>query len=514
MFVLGYLLFLSIFSSYASAQTNSPELRRKLSDLYSKSQEALNGKAKIRIVVRSLPEGGDVFASGESDLVHIASLQKLYLTYAALNILGSEYHFPTEFFTDNLVEDLGEKFDAAGGVLKRSRIPITSLGNLYIRGYGNPSMLHENIFQIGRELKARGLDSIQDLVVDDTLFVNPSPPIGSSPFEAGNSANSVEFNSYRVNVKGALVGEKPIVTLSPGIIAKMENRARTFTKPGLSLEMKQSPDNSELSGKNLGKLAINFDFFRLAIDGRIGAGDPLFEKYLAHPFPAAYYGASFKDVFGIVGIPVKGVVKLDEVPEGAKLIYTHESKPLYEILTDLNHFSSNFIAGQILYAIGQEENGRFSKEQGLKNLDKEIRNIKNYAEGITLIDGSGLDKGNKSTLNLLVSLIEKVYVDPLLAPTFISSLSRYGVSGTLKSRSILKDVAPVWTSIYEEDKKRSESIWAKTGTVDGISGVAGLAPGFNNITYSFAIVIEGDLLKEEAVKIEDAFVGVISGVSK
>jgi D-alanyl-D-alanine carboxypeptidase len=78
----------------------------------------------------------------------------------------------------------------------------------------------------------------------------------------------------------------------------------------------------------------------------------------------------------------------------------------------------------------------------------------------------------------------------------------------------MKDVAAVWTSAYEFDKKRSESIWAKTGTIDGVSGVAGIAPGLSDMIYVFAIVVEGNIPKEEAIKIEDSLVGLIAGVGK
>lgn len=503
-----------VFGS-VSAQTNSPELRRQLSDLHNKLQTELAEKGRIRLIVRSLPTGGDVFESGSLELLPIASLQKLFLTYAALNILGAEYKFPTEFFTDYLLEDLGEKFDPTGGVLKKkSKEVISSLGNLYIRGYGNPGFLHENIMQIARELKARGLDSIQDIVVDDTLFIEPTFPDTDSPYKAGASATAIEFNTYRVDVKGGVVGEKPIVTLSSGVSAKIENRAKTFSKPGVSLEIIQNPDNTSFLGKSLGKSALNLEFFKIAIEGRIGVTDLLSEKYLAHPFPSAYFAASFKQIFSQMGISIKGDIRLDEVPEGAKMIYTHESKPMHEILADLNHYSSNFIAGQLLYAIGQETSGRFSRDQGLKNLESELVKIKNFPEGAKFLDGSGLNKDNRATLNQIVTLIQKVYSDPLLAPPFLSSLSRYGVSGTLKNRNLMKDVAAVWTSAFELDKKRSESIWAKTGTIDGVSGVAGIAPGLSDMIYLFAIVVEGNIPKEEAIKIEDSLVGLIAGVGK
>ncbi len=507
------LMFVIFANANIHAQSISPELKRKLAEVYDIEQAKLKDKANIRIQVNALPGGDPVFEKGQDDFIHIASLQKLFLSYAVLNILGPEYRFSTEFYTDYSVDQRGSKFNPTGGVVKFKNAPDDNLGNLYIRGYGDPTFLHRDIFDISRELISRGINGIQDIVVDDSLFIDPPPAAGDAPYQAGSSANCLEFNSYRVDVKGAASGEKPIMHLSRGILAKIENRARTFLKSGTSLDIIQNPDNSVLVGKSFGKNNINFDFFKINIEGRIGATDKLYTKYLAHPYPSAYFGASFKEIFEILGIAVKGAVKFNQVPKEAKLIYNHESKTINEILSDLNHYSSNFIAGQLLFAIGQDDRGLFDQKLGLKNMEAELRKITDFPLGGTFADGSGLSTANRASLKQITYLLKEVYEDPLLSHPFISSLSRFGVSGTLKNRNILKNVAPVWTSVYEEDKKRSESIWGKTGTVDGVSGVAGIAPGLGPMLYSFAIVIEGEIAKNEATIIEDRLVGLISGVS-
>jgi serine-type D-Ala-D-Ala carboxypeptidase/endopeptidase (penicillin-binding protein 4) len=71
--------------------------------------------------------------------VNPASVMKLVTTYAAIDLLGPDYTWNTEFYTD------GEVFE---GVLR---------GNLYVRGGGDPKLVLERLQEAFIRLQEKGV---------------------------------------------------------------------------------------------------------------------------------------------------------------------------------------------------------------------------------------------------------------------------------------------------------------------------------------------------------------------
>ncbi|HMO17630.1 MAG TPA: D-alanyl-D-alanine carboxypeptidase/D-alanyl-D-alanine-endopeptidase [Oligoflexia bacterium] len=509
-------LFSTLCVSFSHAQTPDSALTRLLKDYISDLKPTLDKeKAEIYLYVKSLDHAAPVFSLGADSMIHMASVQKLFITYVSLKNLGSEYRFPTEFFTDFLPRDRDPRIDIAGGLEARIKVPDNSLGNLYVRAYGDPLMQYEHMQLIARELKARGLNGVQDLVVDDTLFLEPSTPSGEDPYQAAQSATSLEFNCYRIQVSPSASGLSPIIQGGPGLFGKIENKAKTLSGKGSSLAVTQSPSN-DLFPRIVKSGVVKPTPLQLVVDGRIGINDPLWEKYHTHPEPFLYYILSLKKALEQEGLRINGLLRRGTIPANSNLFYTFESEPLYSILARLNRVSSNFIAGQLLYAIGQNKNGIFSQVSGLTNLSEEIKNVAgSESDGMKLFDASGLSPENRISPVLVSRILEASYKDPGIFPVFASSLSRFGQSGTLVSRDLLdeKRFPSVKTSIFLDQKSRSEGVWAKTGTVDGLSGVAGYLDRDQGFKMTFVIVIKGMPEKSRAVAIEDDIVRILLGIN-
>jgi serine-type D-Ala-D-Ala carboxypeptidase/endopeptidase (penicillin-binding protein 4) len=90
-----------------------------------------------------------LLAVGAERAVNPASTIKLLTTYAALELLGPAYTWPTEVYTSGTLKD---------GILA---------GDLILKGQGDPSLLLENFWLLLRNLRGRGLRDIRgDLVFD------------------------------------------------------------------------------------------------------------------------------------------------------------------------------------------------------------------------------------------------------------------------------------------------------------------------------------------------------------
>ena len=90
-----------------------------------------------------------------------------------------------------------------------------------------------------------------------------------------------------------------------------------------------------------------------------------------------------------------------------------------------------------------------------------------------------------------------------------------GHDGTLEQRALLgnKDEYNVRTSFFVDLEARSNGVWAKSGTVDKISSLAGYVEPQSRQRLVFSITIVGDIKKIDASKIEDGIIKILLGIS-
>ena len=82
-----------------------------------------------------------------------ASNEKLPVTFAALKTLGPAFRFPTEV--------RGQGSLGADG---------TWMGNLVLKGYGDPTLSHWNLLALARKIRALGIRRVTGMVVGDESF--------------------------------------------------------------------------------------------------------------------------------------------------------------------------------------------------------------------------------------------------------------------------------------------------------------------------------------------------------
>jgi len=244
--------------------------------------------------------------------------------------------------------------------------------------------------------------------------------------------------------------------------------------------------------------------------------DKVYSAYRSHPEPDSNYMASLKSALELVGIAIKGDFRFEEVPSNAKLLLEHQSTRLSEILTQLNHFSNNFIANQLLYAIGQKKSGVFSQAEGLKKLTEVLSEIPNYPAGGLLLDASGLSNENKISPEQILAVLTYVYSDLSIYPNFIASLPRFGVSGGLADTDLLDDKSqyPILTSFYKDAVRRTSSVWAKPGYIEGVYSIAGFVESERLQLLGFSITLRGEIEKKSATSIYGDILKIILGTRK
>ena len=168
----------------------------------------------------------------------------------------------------------------------------------------------------------------------------------------------------------------------------------------------------------------------------------------------------------------------------------------------MNKHSNNFMAEQILKSMGAIRYGRPG------STEKGIRVIKNYLSSIgvpqnsyIIENGSGLSSKTRLTSRQLVNVLVDVYNNASIRPEFTASIPIIGIDGTTKRWKISPAIRG-----YAR---------AKTGTLAGVSALAGYVPMKNGRMAAFAIIANGLKSGMRSVhRAEASVVDTISGIDK
>ncbi len=481
----------------------TPTLSEALTRYLNTARKQIGGQSTISVTVAEALSGKELFSYRGGEPMTPASVVKIVTSAVALKSLGPDYRFPTEIFVDYLTHESAPK---ESGTSAKGFV-----GNLYVRGYGDPSLTSEELWRIVETLRLSGVRSLRNIVIDDTLFVDPPGPSGPRPYEAGSSATSLNHNCYEISVTPGNPGQDAIVSLGIGAYGALKDNVTTTAGPG-KLIIGQQPPSSKFTPSFVGTATspvreIVLPTESVIVKGSVRASQNRKTHYRTVSYPPLYLASALRDMLKQHGIKVHGKLMRGETPGDAKLLHLQESKSLAAILTDLNHYSNNFIAEQLLYALGEDSVGYRRRELGLARLRSYLEDNGFEALSFSLYDGSGLDKRNRLTTNQLTKALVDIYQDLAVSPVLISSLSRFAHSGTLKKRSLRDRRGRSPQGVAETNL--ADSVWGKTGTLTGVSSLAGYLRTQSGKDLAYAIIINSSAGKRASTSVEDEVVKTI-----
>ena len=184
-----------------------------------------------------------------------------------------------------------------------------------------------------------------------------------------------------------------------------------------------------------------------------------------------------------------GPAEYAALPKDAVLL-CQRSHSLEDVLVPMMKDSNNLYAESVFYQIGAATGARPAKSSHARNAIKRTL----HKAGITgshykIADGSGLSLYNYVTPELLTKLLVYAYRHPSIYRFLYVSLPVAGEDGTLKKRM--------------KDTPAQISVRAKTGTLTGISSLAGYAVATNNHVLAFAIINQGVMKNDQGRNFQD-----------
>lgn len=390
-----------------------------------------------------------IYRNNQQMLMRPASNMKVLTSAAGLYFLGPEYCFTTKIAYDGEIDD------------------STLIGNLYFIGGFDPDLTTTDLDTMIMELKAEGISRISgnvfsDVSKMDTLFWGQGwmwddDPSTDFPYMSPLSINDA---AVKVVVTPTENGQKPEIAFIPDVL------------DWHYINFAETADNDTLPLRITRDWIHNSD--KIIISGTVGVNDEPDTMEINLSNTNRYFLDVALGLLEKNGIIVSGSSDTASAPEDIEILVDHER--LYsEVIVNLNKASDNLSAEMTLRAMGYEHFGNnTSAKDGLFLMDSLINIIGLSRRDYRLADGSGVSHYNLVTVELLNELLKYFYFDHEdLFEILYDSFPIGGVDGTLEYRM--------------EDIPTFENVHAKTGTLSGVSSLAGYLTAKNGHLISFAI---------------------------
>lgn len=434
-----------------------PKPSEAVQRLQAKIEATLNdpllASSNVGVKVVSLATGEVLYEKDAEKLYHPASTMKLITAATALVKLGPNYRFRTTLYADP-VED------------------SQTLGNIYLKGRGDPVFDSNGLDRMVEKLVEIDIKDLGNIVVDETHFdairrgkgwMWDDGPIGG--YYSHLSALTINRNGVHLRIiPGSKVDDPVRVHLDPPTqYMKIVNEAITVghsEKTRLTIKRKNGSTKANV----------------LMVGGVMAIGQAAMNRRVDVLDPALYCGTLLREMLAKRGVTLQGTVRYGEVPEEAMTIIEHISPPLSRILWEMNKPSDNLIAELLLKTIGAELRGTpGTAEKGLGAISNLLGIIGMDRRYYTFADGSGVSRYNLVTASLLTDLLVYMYRNFAVMPEYLASLPVGGVDGTLTRRM---------RGMSAEGVLR-----AKTGTLRGLTALAGYTATADGETVAFSIIM-------------------------
>lgn len=384
------------------------------------------------------------------------SIMKLLTTYAALEILGPNYRWTTRFYTDGDFE--GDTLD----------------GNLYVHFGGDPKLTIERLWVVMREIREMGVKQISgDVVLDGRVFElpdglpkfhdngnNPHRPFLVEPSPVLLNMNLLHFQ-VRADERGTQAWATPAiqsVTIDNRITAVEEgpcpSRRRFTWEPVFD---------------NKGHVTVT-------VEGELPEGCRT-TSYLSLLPHDQYSGEIIISLWKELGGSIDGSWRQGVTPSGSRLISSTTSPDLVTMVRDINKWSSNVMARQLLITVGSRNRHAADNDDrvsGIRAIYDWLENKGIDTRGMVIDNGSGLSRHARMTARQLSAILTNAWSSPY-GSDLMTSMPLTAMDGTMARR--LRDL----------DMEGMGRI--KTGSLQDVRSVAGFTRDDNNTTWAVVGII-------------------------
>lgn len=418
-----------IFASMHVGAELPPEVSSAL------KQAGIPGK-NVAIYVQSVDANNAVLSHNADKGMNPASVMKLVTTNAALELLSPTFRWKTEVYKNGTVTN---------GILD---------GDLIIKGYGDPSFKSQDFWRLLMALQQAGIKKITgDLIIDKDYFdkeIEGQEVFDSEVWRAYNAMPSTFLvnarnTSFRFSVIDSTVQVNQEFELPEVKIINNMKAAETGCAAWRNTMTYQVK-----AAENL--VAVTFD----------GTFSPSCgEKYLELSVfdDEKYAFFTFKKLWRELGGSFDGRLKISELPDTAIKVLEQTSDPLGYVVRDINKWSNNLMARQLLLTIAAERVGApATVGKGEAAIQTWLRSKNLRFNELVVDNGSGLSRSARISAEHMGQLLVSAFNSAVM-PELMASLPILSKDGTIVGRL--------------KSSPANGRAHLKTGSIDGVSAIAG-----------------------------------------
>ena len=383
-----------------------------------------------------------------------ASVMKLVTAFVALDALGPSHSWTTR---------LARTGPIAGGTL---------MGDLHIIGGADPVLGYERMWRLLRRLRETGVDHIAgDIVLDGTSLRLPEhDPFafdgrGLRPYNSGPYGMLMHFNTLQLFLTPGEPGTRVGMISSPPIHGlSIDNRIVSQTGAcgvwhrNLDARVETTPE---------GPLLVLLGSLPSSCGQRNWAASPLAPDHFASAVVSALWAE--------VGGRLEGQVRSGIAPVQTELILIDSSPALAEVVREMNKWSSNVIARQLLASIGRQEPGALDMvAAGSRVAAQSLQLAGVNTSGLVIENGAGLSRIERIRADSLGQMLIAAWRRPWM-PEFISALPMAGIDGTAHQR-------------LRNSPARGQA-HIKTGTINQVRAIGGYVLDRNGRRHAVVMMV-------------------------
>lgn len=349
----------------------------------------------------------ELFASNADKAFTPASNQKLLTAAAALDVLGSDYHFRT-------------------AVVAPAEPRDGTVEALTLVGGGDPSLAYDDLTNLARAVKAAGVTAVSgDIFGDGSRYPGLYPEGWTTDdlvwyYAPEVTALSLARNHVDVLVMPTTAGRAAKVWFSPAnsYVQLAADVLTTRAGGARELHYDRPPDSP-----------------RIIVSGTIPAGGDTASEGVSIGAVEAYAATVFRDALVAAGVTVKGQARAGTAPPHPVELAQHASPALGELLQRLLKRSDNLYAELCLRELGVAAGGRGTVEDGLRAVREFLERHQISQAGLRLADGSGLSRYDLVTPRTIAGVLRTMAFHRERV-SFFDALPLAGVDGTLRLRMV------------------------------------------------------------------------------
>ncbi len=390
----------------------------------------------LSIYVEDVDTGETVLQWRDGERRNPASTIKLLTTLVALDVLGPTYRWKTEVYANGDIQ--GERLD----------------GDLLIKGYGDPFLVTERVWQLLRDIRHAGIREIGgDLLIDDSFFeIGDYDPAAfdRQPLRAYNVAPNALLMNFKV-VRYWFEPDHQSETVTVRLDPALENlRVRN--------DLSLAPGRCRGYQRGI-TISTNERSNEVTFSGRFPDGCKRYAMDRAALSHNEFVYGLFKLLWRESGGEFGGGWQNALADPDAEPIVSFESPPLSEMIARVNKHSNNVMARQLLYTLSAEVDGEPGTEEGGRRaIAKWLTENKLESGKLAIENGAGLSRNSRITAAEMGSLLRFAWRQPYM-PEYLASMSISGLDGTLSRRF--------------RGTELIGKAHLKTGSLDDVSALAG-----------------------------------------